>query len=88
MAIIVGTERLFGGIRKVNKEFCKLSGKVLQLYYLHEVVSEEVIWQWAKEGPNDNSKTSRQFHDGAKKFLELLKEAESEGSDDDEDDSE
>ncbi|KAK0385763.1 hypothetical protein NLU13_6940 [Sarocladium strictum] len=88
MAIIVGTERLFGGIRKVNKEFCKLSGKVLQLYYLHEVVSEEVIWQWAKEGPNDNSKTSRQFHDGAKKFLELLKEAESEGSDDDDDDSE
>jgi translation initiation factor 5 len=83
MALITGTERLLRDLRKVDKEIMKLSGKILQLYYQHEIVSEEIIWQWAKEGPNEDSKSSKKFHDGAQKFLELLKEAESEASDDD-----
>lgn len=85
MALIAGTERLLGALRKVDKEVCKLSGKILQLYYQNEIISEEVIWEWAKEGPTEGSKTSKKVHEGAQKFLELLKAAESEEESDDDD---
>jgi len=88
MALLGGTERQFKVLRKKNKELLKIVGRVLQLYYEHDIVSEEVLIEWADDGPSRkyaDLKTSEAVHKGAEKFLELLKEADEEDSDEESD---
>lgn len=91
MDLIGGTERLLGSYRKTKPEIFTHAAKILQLYYNEDLLSEEVALLWEKRGPSSKyakSSISKKVHEGAKPFLDWLKEADEESeeeSDEDED---
>lgn len=86
-ALLGGTERLLADL---GKESYDKIVKILQLYYHHDLCSEEVITKWGAkaskkyvEGP-----ISKKIRKAAEPFLTWLAEAESEEEDDEEEDDE
>ena len=58
-----------------NQSFLKLFNKIILLFYKTEVLSEEVILKWYKDGHVPKGWTV--FSDQMKKFIEWLEQAES-----------
>merc|ERR1719436_1267185 len=67
-----------------NQSFLKLFNKIMLLFYKTEVLSEEVILKWYKDGHVPKGWTV--FSDQMKKFIEWLEQAESEESEDESED--
>merc|ERR1712223_1648935 len=67
-----------------NQSFLKLFNKIILLFYKTEVLSEEVILKWYKDGHVPKGWTV--FSDQMKKFIEWLEQAESEESEDESED--
>lgn len=61
--------------------------KILQLYYHHDLVNEEVVIKWGSKASKKyvDLSTSRKIRKAAEPFLTWLKEADEEESSDDED---
>jgi len=66
-----------------NQNFLKCFNKIMLLFYKTEVLSEEVILKWYKDGHIPKGWTV--FMEQMKKFIEWLEQAESEESSDEED---
>lgn len=83
-ALLGGTERLLGDRMTENPDFVDKIVKILQLYYHHDLVSEEVIKAWGSKASKKNVDlaTSRKIRKAAEPFLTWLEEAEEEDSDD------
>lgn len=90
-ALLGGTERYIGDRIKAQPECLNKIVKILQLYYHHDLASEEVIQKWGGKASKKyvEVSTSRKIRKAAEPFLKWLEEAESEEeSEDDEDESE
>ncbi|KAH8909547.1 hypothetical protein BR93DRAFT_935283 [Coniochaeta sp. PMI_546] len=83
-ALLGGTERLLGSLGKDH--YGKIV-KILQLYYHHELASEDVIKKWGTKASKKyvDLSTSKKVRRAAEPFLKWLEEAEEE-DDDSEDD--
>ncbi|KAJ9165475.1 Eukaryotic translation initiation factor 5 [Coniochaeta hoffmannii] len=83
-ALLGGTERLLGSLGKDH--YGKIV-KILQLYYHHELASEDVIKKWGTKASKKyvDLPTSKKIRRAAEPFLKWLEEAEEE-EDTDEDD--
>jgi translation initiation factor 5 len=83
-ALLGGTERLLGSLGKDH--YGKIV-KILQLYYHHELASEDVIKKWGTKASKKyvDLSTSKKVRRAAEPFLKWLEEAEEE-EDDSEDD--
>merc|ERR1712176_1000873 len=66
-----------------NQSFLKCFNKIMLLFYKTEVLSEEVILKWYKDGHIPKGWTV--FMEQMKKFIDWLEQAESEESSDEED---
>jgi len=66
-----------------NQNFLKCFNKIMLLFYKTEVLSEEVILKWYKDGHIPKGWTV--FMEQMKKFIDWLEQAESEDSSDEED---
>merc|ERR1712227_14011 len=66
-----------------NQNFLKCFNKIMLLFYKTEVLSEEVILKWYKDGHIPKGWTV--FMEQMRKFIDWLEQAESEESSDDED---
>ncbi|KID89170.1 eukaryotic translation initiation factor 5, partial [Metarhizium majus ARSEF 297] len=86
-ALLGGTERLIGSLAQSNPDFLQQIVKILQLYYHHDLVSEEVVTKWGTHASKKytDKNTSRKIRQAAKPFLEWLAEADEEESDEEED---
>uniref|UniRef100_A0A1Y1LVS5 Eukaryotic translation initiation factor 5 n=1 Tax=Photinus pyralis TaxID=7054 RepID=A0A1Y1LVS5_PHOPY len=86
-ALLGGTERLIGSLAESNPDFLQQIVKILQLYYHHDLVSEEVVTKWGTHASKKytDKNTSRKIRQAAKPFLEWLAEADEEESDEEED---
>ncbi|KHO00830.1 eukaryotic translation initiation factor 5 [Metarhizium album ARSEF 1941] len=87
-ALLGGTERLLGTLAESNPDFLQQIVKILQLYYHHDLISEEVVTKWGTHASKKytDKNTSRKIRQAAKPFLEWLAEADEEESDEEEDD--
>jgi len=65
-----------------NQNFLKSFNKIILLFYKTEVLSEEVILKWYKDGHTTKGWTV--FVDQMKKFVEWLEQAESESEEESE----
>jgi len=86
-ALLGGTERLLGQLGKENPDAYDKIVKILQLYYHHDLVSEEVVTKWGSKASKKyvDLATSKKVRKAAEPFITWLAEAESEEeSDDDE----
>ncbi|KAL7814974.1 domain found in IF2B/IF5 domain-containing protein [Trichoderma aethiopicum] len=81
-ALLGGTERLIGSLGKENPEMFQQVVKVLQLYYHHDLVSEEVVIPWGSKASKKyvDVSTSRKVRKAAEPFINWLKEADEEES--------
>ncbi|KID73118.1 Eukaryotic translation initiation factor 5 [Metarhizium brunneum] len=86
-ALLGGTERLLGSLAESNPDFLQQIVKILQLYYHHDLISEEVVTKWGTHASKKytDKNTSRKIRQAAKPFLEWLAEADEEESDEEED---
>jgi len=86
-ALLGGTERLIGLLAKESPDAYSKIVKVLQLYYHHDLISEEVVLKWGSKASKKyvDLSTSKKVRKAAEPFLTWLKEAE---EDSDEEDSE
>ncbi|KAG8415108.1 eukaryotic translation initiation factor 5 [Metarhizium acridum] len=86
-ALLGGTERLVGSLAESNPDFLQQIVKILQLYYHHDLISEEVVTKWGTHASKKytDKNTSRKIRQAAKPFLEWLAEADEEESDEEED---
>merc|ERR1712152_90370 len=66
-----------------NQNFLKCFNKIMLLFYKTEVLSEEVILKWYKDGHIPKGWTV--FMEQMKKFIDWLEQAESEESSEEED---
>ncbi|KAK4190042.1 putative eukaryotic translation initiation factor 5 protein [Podospora australis] len=84
-ALLGGTERL---ISQLGKEHYDKIVKILQLYYHHDLVSEEVVTKWGTKASKKyvDLSTSKKIRKAAEPFLTWLAEASEEEDSDDEDD--
>jgi len=87
-ALLGGTERLVGSLSESNPDFLSQIVKILQLYYHHDLISEEVVTKWGTHASKKytDKNTSRKIRQAAKPFLDWLAEADEEESDEEEDD--
>ncbi|KAK0621313.1 domain found in IF2B/IF5-domain-containing protein [Bombardia bombarda] len=89
-ALLGGTERLIGQLSKEHPEMFEKVVKILQLYYHHDLISEEVVTKWGSKASRKyvDLATSKKVRKAAEPFLTWLAEAESEEeeSDEEEDD--
>lgn len=85
-ALLGGTERLIGQLGKEQPEMYDKIVKILQLYYHHDLVSEEVVTKWGSKASKKyvDLATSKKVRKAAEPFLTWLAEAEEEDSDDEE----
>lgn len=83
-ALLGGTERLVGNLSKEHPELLQQVAKILQLYYEHDLASEEVLIPWGSKASKKyvDVATSRKVRKAAEPFINWLKEAEEEESDD------
>ena len=85
-ALLGGTERLIGSLLPEKPEMLEKVVKILQLYYHHDLVSEEVVTKWGSKASKKyvDLPTSKKVRKAAEPFLTWLAEAESEEDSDDE----
>lgn len=83
-----GTERLIGSLSSEDPDMLPQIVKILQLYYHHDLISEEVVTKWGTHASKKytDKNTSRKIRQAAKPFLDWLEEAESEEDSEEEDD--
>ncbi|KAL6862049.1 domain found in IF2B/IF5 domain-containing protein [Trichoderma novae-zelandiae] len=81
-ALLGGTERLIGSLGKENPDMFQQVVKILQLYYHHDLVSEEVVIPWGSKASKKyvDVATSRKVRKAAEPFINWLKEADEEES--------
>ncbi|PHH62531.1 hypothetical protein CDD81_6917 [Ophiocordyceps australis] len=86
-ALLGGTERLLGGLNKEHPEILQNIVKILQLYYHHDLISEEVVTKWGTKASKKYTdlQTSRKIRKAAEPFLKWLEEADEEESSEEED---
>ncbi|ROV99148.1 hypothetical protein VMCG_06644 [Cytospora schulzeri] len=79
-ALLGGTERYIGDRIKAQPECLNKIVKILQLYYHHDLASEDVIQKWGGKASKKyvEVSTSRKIRKAAEPFLKWLEEAESE----------
>ncbi|KAG6035186.1 hypothetical protein E4U40_002841 [Claviceps sp. LM458 group G5] len=87
-ALLGGTERLIGSLSSEDPDMLPQIVKILQLYYHHDLISEEVVTKWGTHASKKytDKNTSRKIRQAAKPFLDWLEEAESEEDSEEEDD--
>ncbi|KAH6985036.1 domain found in IF2B/IF5-domain-containing protein [Ilyonectria robusta] len=85
-ALLGGTERLIGSLGKAHPEVYTHIVKILQLYYHHDLISEEVVTKWGSKASKKYTdiSTSKKVRKAAEPFLTWLAEAESEEESSDE----
>ncbi|KAH0527474.1 hypothetical protein TsFJ059_002474 [Trichoderma semiorbis] len=86
-ALLGGTERLIGGLSKENPDMIQQVVKILQLYYHHDLITEEVVVPWGSKASKKyvDVSTSRKVRKAAEPFIKWLQEAsEEESSEEDE----
>ncbi|KAF7543395.1 hypothetical protein G7Z17_g10771 [Cylindrodendrum hubeiense] len=85
-ALLGGTERLIGSLGKAHPEVYQHIVKILQLYYHHDLISEEVVTKWGSKASKKYTdiSTSKKVRKAAEPFLTWLAEAESEEESSDE----
>jgi len=83
-ALLGGTERLIGHLSEEHPEMFDKVVKILQLYYYHELISEEVVTKWGTKASKKyvDLSTSKKVRKAAEPFLKWLEEAEEESDDD------
>lgn len=81
-ALLGGTERLIGELAKEHPEMYEKIVKILQLYYHHDLVSEEVVTKWGTKASRKyvDLSTSKKVRKAAEPFVTWLAEAEEESS--------
>ncbi|KAK5988863.1 Eukaryotic translation initiation factor 5 [Cladobotryum mycophilum] len=81
-ALLGGTERLIGALSKDHPDLLKQVVKILQLYYHHDLITEEVVVPWGSKASKKYTDlaTSRKVRKAAEPFLVWLKEADEEES--------
>ncbi|KEY67454.1 hypothetical protein S7711_09837 [Stachybotrys chartarum IBT 7711] len=85
-ALLGGTERLVGHLLKEHPDMISQVVKILQLYYHHDLVSEEVALKWGSKASKKYTdlSTSKKVRKAAEPFLTWLKEADEEESSEEE----
>ncbi|KAL4725038.1 eukaryotic translation initiation factor 5 [Fusarium chlamydosporum] len=85
-ALLGGTERLIGTLAADHPEMFQSIVKILQLYYHHDLISEEVVTSWGSKASKKYTdiSTSKKVRRAAEPFLTWLAEADSEESSDEE----
>ncbi|KAI5460005.1 domain found in IF2B/IF5-domain-containing protein [Mariannaea sp. PMI_226] len=85
-ALLGGTERLIGALAKEHTEMYGQVVKILQLYYHHDLISEEVVTKWGSKASKKYTdlSTSKKVRKAAEPFLTWLAEASEEESSDEE----
>ncbi|KJZ76027.1 hypothetical protein HIM_04483 [Hirsutella minnesotensis 3608] len=86
-ALLGGTERLIGSLASDHPDMLSHIVKILQLYYHHDLVSEEVVTKWGTKASKKYTdlSTSRKIRKAAEPFLKWLEEADEEDSSEEED---
>ncbi|PHH91939.1 hypothetical protein CDD83_9655 [Cordyceps sp. RAO-2017] len=81
-SLLGGTERLIGTLSKDFPEMFHQIVKILQLYYHHDLVSEDVVTKWGSKASRKYTdlSTSRKIRKASEPFLKWLKEADEEES--------
>ncbi|KAJ4304348.1 eukaryotic translation initiation factor 5 [Collariella sp. IMI 366227] len=84
-ALLGGTERLIGHHLGEHPDMLEKVVKILQLYYHHDLVSEEVAVKWGSKASKKyvDLSTSKKVRKAAEPFIKWLQEAEEEESDED-----
>ncbi|AEO69215.1 1dfdaf27-9721-4ea9-a566-c6c6ff946c6d [Thermothielavioides terrestris] len=79
-ALLGGTERLIGHLGGDHPEMYDKIVKILQLYYHHDLISEEVVTKWGSKASKKyvDLATSKKVRKAAEPFLTWLAEAEEE----------
>ncbi len=79
-ALLGGTERLVGELGKEHSDTYEKIVKVLQLYYHHDLVAEEVVTKWGTKASKKyvDLATSKKVRKAAEPFITWLAEAEEE----------
>ncbi|KAK4115362.1 hypothetical protein N656DRAFT_703552 [Canariomyces notabilis] len=85
-ALLGGTERLIGQLGKDHPEMYDKIVKILQLYYHHDLISEEVVTKWGSKASKKyvDLSTSKKVRKAAEPFLKWLAEAEEESEEESE----
>jgi translation initiation factor 5 len=86
-ALLGGTERLLGLLAKDNPDiYQELVVKILQLYYHHDLISEEVVTKWGTKASKKYTdlSISKKVRKAAAPFLKWLEEADEEESSEEE----
>jgi translation initiation factor 5 len=85
-ALLGGTERLLGVLSKENPDVFSQVTKILQHYYHHDLISEEVVTKWGTKASKKYTDiaTSKKVRKAAEPFLNWLAEASEEESSDEE----
>ena len=85
-ALLGGTERLLGALSKDNPDIFSQVTKILQHYYHHDLISEEVVTKWGSKASKKYTDlaTSKKVRKAAEPFLTWLAEASEEESSDEE----
>lgn len=83
-ALLGGTERLIGQLNAEHPDMLEKVVKILQLYYHHDLISEEVVTKWGSKASKKyvDLSTSKKVRKAAEPFIKWLEEAEEEESDD------
>jgi len=82
-ALLGGTERLVASLGDEHPEIYNQIVKILQLYYHHDLLSEEVATKWGTKASKKyvDLHTSKKIRKAAEPFLRWLEEAEEDSSD-------
>jgi translation initiation factor 5 len=85
-ALLGGTERLVGNLLKEHPDTIQQVVKILQLYYHHDLISEEVVLKWGTKASKKYTdiSTSKKVRKAAEPFLTWLSTADSDEEDSDE----
>ncbi|KAK1971165.1 domain found in IF2B/IF5 [Colletotrichum sublineola] len=85
-ALLGGTERLIGQLSKDHPDIYSQIVKILQLYYNHDLLSEEVAVKWGSKASKKYTdlSTSKKVRKAAEPFIKWLEEASEEESSDEE----
>jgi translation initiation factor 5 len=85
-ALLGGTERLLGFLSKDHPDIIQQVVKILQLYYHHDLITEEVVLKWGTKASKKYTdlSTSKKVRKAAEPFLTWLQEADEEESSDEE----
>ncbi|KAM0284439.1 hypothetical protein ACHAQH_002015 [Verticillium albo-atrum] len=85
-ALLGGTERLIGSLLGEHPDILEKVVKILQLYYNHDLLTEEVATKWGSKASKKyvDIATSKKVRKAAEPFLTWLQEASEEEDSDDE----